>query len=155
MRDSARSGFYRKEGEVMIRSGFLLVLGALFACVVLATGASAGGGDSANAKMCQQGWMNYVHADGTPFKSQGDCVSYAAHGNMNPEQLCIGFGGQYSPYIFPAGVWLCNRYTYSGPSLEGAPESLTLQAVCKMPVFEAFSPPNPEPFIATAFCYVN
>jgi hypothetical protein len=30
------------------------------------------------------GWMNYADANGTPFKNQGDCVSYVATGGRNP-----------------------------------------------------------------------
>ena len=43
--------------------------------------ALAGGGNSANVKLCQKnGWMNLVRSDGTAFKNQGDCASYAAQG---------------------------------------------------------------------------
>jgi hypothetical protein len=30
------------------------------------------------------GWMSYTDANGTPFKNQGDCVSYVATGGRNP-----------------------------------------------------------------------
>ena len=29
------------------------------------------------------GWKNYVDNTGTPFKNQGDCVSYVATGGKN------------------------------------------------------------------------
>ncbi len=41
----------------------------------------AGGGNSANAKLCQKGgWMNVQGSDGTQFANQDECVSYGAHG---------------------------------------------------------------------------
>ena len=58
----------------------------LLPCVVLAltvavATANAGGGNSANAKLCQKGgWHSWVRVDGSAFKNQGDCVSYAARG---------------------------------------------------------------------------
>ena len=43
--------------------------------------ATAGGGNSANAKACQKGgWMNLQGSDGTQFANQGECVSFGAHG---------------------------------------------------------------------------
>lgn len=40
-----------------------------------------GGGNSSAAHLCYQGgWQHLATADGTPFTSVGDCVSYAAHG---------------------------------------------------------------------------
>jgi len=60
------------------------------ACVVAVAGlvlglgaatALAGGGNSANAQMCQQnGWANLARADGTGFNNSGDCASYGAQG---------------------------------------------------------------------------
>ena len=65
----------------MIRTRTLLVLGAAFALTVGATTATAGGGNSANAKPCQKdGWKQLVRVDQTAFTNQGDCVSYAAQG---------------------------------------------------------------------------
>ena len=60
---------------------------ALFAaggqCLSVAPIASAGGGNSANAKLCQKGgYANLYNAStGLAFTSQGACVSYGAHGN--------------------------------------------------------------------------
>lgn len=43
--------------------------------------ASAAGGNSANAKLCQKGaWVNLVRSDGTTFANEEACVSYAAQG---------------------------------------------------------------------------
>ena len=45
--------------------------------------AVAGGGNSDAANACKQGgWQNLVRQDGTDFKNQGDCVSYAAKGGV-------------------------------------------------------------------------
>ena len=45
-------------------------------------GATAGGNSDA-AHACQNGgWQQLVRADQTPFKNEGDCVSYAAHGGV-------------------------------------------------------------------------
>jgi hypothetical protein len=65
----------------MIRTRILLVLGAAFALTVGVATATAGGGNSANAKLCQKdGWKQLVRVDQTAFTNQGDCVSYAAQG---------------------------------------------------------------------------
>jgi hypothetical protein len=46
----------------------------------MAAGAHGKGGNSAAAHACQHGgWKNLKRADGTRFKNQGKCVSYAAH----------------------------------------------------------------------------
>jgi hypothetical protein len=51
------------------------------ACLSLAALASAGGSNSANAKLCQNGgWQTLHRVDGSSFADQGACVSYAAQG---------------------------------------------------------------------------
>jgi hypothetical protein len=41
------------------------------------------GGNSANAKLCQQGgWATLMDSTATPFGSQGECVSYGARGGV-------------------------------------------------------------------------
>jgi hypothetical protein len=53
----------------------LLMLG------VGASAAFAGGGNSANAKLCQKtGWQSAETASGGTFASSEDCTSYAAEG---------------------------------------------------------------------------
>jgi hypothetical protein len=56
----------------------------VLAGLVLGIGAATalgGGGNSADAQLCQQnGWMNLLRSDGTTFSNTGDCVSYGAHG---------------------------------------------------------------------------
>ena len=57
-----------------------------------ATTATAGGGNSANAKACQKdGWMEQLRSDGTAFNNQGGCVSYGAQG-----------GSLHALYVFTA-----------------------------------------------------
>jgi uncharacterized repeat protein (TIGR01451 family) len=58
---------------------------AAVSCVALAfllvTTTRAGGGNSANAMLCQKnGWQSLFRTDGTVFGNQGDCVSYGARG---------------------------------------------------------------------------
>jgi hypothetical protein len=61
---------------------FGLLLAAVTAALMVPV-ALAGGGNSDNAKACQQsGWQNLVRQDGTGFKNAGDCVSYAAQGGV-------------------------------------------------------------------------
>jgi hypothetical protein len=66
------------------RTASALIFAAALGGLVLgfgATAAIAGGGNSANAHLCQKdGWMNLVRSDGTGFGNQGDCVSYGAQG---------------------------------------------------------------------------
>ena len=56
---------------------------ALVVAAVAATPAGAtAGGNSANAKRCQDdGWKTLYRGDGSTFANQGDCVSYGAKGN--------------------------------------------------------------------------
>jgi hypothetical protein len=55
---------------------------ALVAALVFAGGAlAAGGGNSANAKLCQKdGWQTLMDWSAAAFPNQGACVSYGAHG---------------------------------------------------------------------------
>jgi hypothetical protein len=53
---------------------------AVSALVFAGSAAAAPGGNSANAKLCQHGgWATLMDSTGTPFASQDECVSYAAH----------------------------------------------------------------------------
>jgi hypothetical protein len=57
------------------------LLVAAVTAAVAAPLAFAGGGNSDAANACKQGgWQNLVRQDGTGFKNQGDCVSYAVQG---------------------------------------------------------------------------
>ena len=66
------------------RKRLIVASTVVLASLVVGIGAAdalAGGGNSANAKLCQQnGWMNLLRSDGTSFSNTGDCVSYAAQG---------------------------------------------------------------------------
>jgi hypothetical protein len=61
----------------------LVLTVALTATLGFATGALAKGGNSANAKKCQQGgWQTAQTNEGTSFSSEDDCISYGAHGGV-------------------------------------------------------------------------
>jgi hypothetical protein len=71
--------------------GTLFVLSAALTLSIGVAGATAGGGNSANAKSCQHGgWQTWVRADQTPFINQGDCVSYGAQGGTLTAPI-VGF----------------------------------------------------------------
>jgi hypothetical protein len=56
---------------------------AAAAAVIMVPLALAAGGNSDNAKACQQGgWQNLARQDGTGFNNQDECVSYGAHGGV-------------------------------------------------------------------------
>lgn len=64
-----------------MRMRLVFVLCAALALTVGVSTASAGGGNSDAAKACQMGgWQNLMRQDGSGFKNEGDCVSYAAQG---------------------------------------------------------------------------
>jgi hypothetical protein len=56
---------------------------AAAAAAIMVPLAFAGGGNSDNAKKCQNGgWQNLVRQDNTGFNNQDECVSYGAHGGL-------------------------------------------------------------------------
>jgi hypothetical protein len=58
-----------------------IVAVAVTSLLASAMPASAGSGNSGNAKACQHdGWQTVTRSDLTPFTSQSDCVSYGAQG---------------------------------------------------------------------------
>ena len=60
-----------------------IIAAVAVAALAVPTLAIAGGGNSDAANACKQGgWQNLVRQDGTGFKNQGDCVSYAAKGGV-------------------------------------------------------------------------
>jgi len=114
-----------------MRLRVVVVLCALLALTVGAATATAGGGNSAAAKACKKGgWKKLVRSDGSSFKNQGACVSYAAKGGTpvakTRSQLdCESFGSVYSTdpgsdlsgiVNLPGGtfIWSCNGVTLSG-----------------------------------------
>jgi len=87
----------------MDRLKFLLLAGvlALVVAAVAAGPASAKGGNSANAHLCQMGgWQSLFTASGGTFASQAECVSYGAGGGTlltNAWQAaCVANGGTFS-----------------------------------------------------------
>lgn len=72
----------------MIRRFITLVTIVLISCSAIALPVAAkpsgdGPGNSANARMCQQGgWQSHARlgSSGIAFNSQGECVSFGAHG---------------------------------------------------------------------------
>jgi hypothetical protein len=70
----------------MTRKHRLIATAALAVCTAAAltfgiATATAGGGNSANAKLCQKnGWQTLVTATGDTFQNAGECTDYAADG---------------------------------------------------------------------------
>jgi hypothetical protein len=113
----------------------------VFSVVALAVGvasATAGGGNSANAKQCQKnGWMSLIRSDGTSFTSEEDCVSYAAQGgtlaHKTQSQLdCESFGGTFSIRTDAPFVWQCDGIPNLPPdgSVFSSPAYITLHNDC-------------------------
>ena len=76
--------------------------------LLLATSAFAGGGNSDNAKRCQQGgYTSLMQSDGTHFRNAGDCVSYAAQGGTLVAVPTVGFVASLCPLQVPGN--LCVR----------------------------------------------
>jgi hypothetical protein len=114
----------------------------VIACALCAVGVplltggaqAANGGNSDNAKACQNGgWQQLVRADGSEFKNQGACVSYAAQGGtLKPKQTpqqqwtatCLA--GTGSPDFSSPNVWDCGGLTVQ--SSPGTVEALN--AIC-------------------------
>jgi hypothetical protein len=98
-----------------------LVFCAALALTVGAATATAGGGNSANAKACQKGGWQSLHPSGSgAFKNEGNCVSYLARGGTlvgDSRHNCESVGGTFSIdqstsfIVLPPGtvLWTCNR----------------------------------------------
>jgi hypothetical protein len=93
------------------RKRFMVVWMVVLAGLVLGIGAataSDGGGNSANAKLCQNnGWTELLRSDGTAFRNQGDCVSYGAQGGtLHPVFVFTAAlnGGNQNPAIATPGT---------------------------------------------------
>jgi hypothetical protein len=77
----------------------IALLATAVVCLSQAAVASAGGGNSANAKLCQKGgWQALVRSDGSSFASEEQCVSYAAQGGTLAQPASI------STYVQVSGV---------------------------------------------------
>ena len=81
------------------------MLCAVFALTVGVATANAGGGNSANAKLCQKGgWQSLFTETGGSFASEEACVSYAAQGGtlttltlqQQYQKICENAGGDAS-----------------------------------------------------------
>ena len=104
----------------------VLALAALMLVAVplMGTASPVGAANQANAKLCQKvGWQSWVRADQTPFRNQGECVSYGAHGGAltAPEgaaqTLCESYGGSFGNTnltfgSWPTILWTCNGFPY-------------------------------------------
>jgi len=84
--------------------------------VGLASPAGAADANAAAKASCKNnGWKTLVRADQTPFKNQGDCVSYAAQGGTpaqpkSASQLaCESVGGTFASGTGNV-VWTCNGW---------------------------------------------
>lgn len=95
----------------------LALLVSALVCLSQASVAFADGGNSANAHLCQNGnWQIMFHPDGSPFASEGDCVSYGAQGGTIIQESqartdCVSFGGTFTPFPGSDFLWTCNGYT--------------------------------------------
>ena len=83
--DDIRSGRFRNgPGPVGTGSGDKVTAGVTFQPWLVSAnlnGPCAGGNVVTNKNQCMNnGWKTSVRADNTPFKNQGDCVSYASNG---------------------------------------------------------------------------
>jgi len=129
-------------------------LHAISTCVVLAlaigVAAASAGGNSENAKLCQQGgWQSLVGADGTAFTNTGDCVSYAAQGGTftqtsRSQLLCESFGGTFTGASGNV-LWTCTNWTFT-PGTEGfGTNSGALDTACSNDGGSAVNTKNPNP----------
>ena len=124
-------------------AGFVLALSAGMVVGVAAPASAASNAE--NAKLCQKGgWETLVREDHTPFKNQGDCVSYAARGGSFGTQ-CIDSayvgGGRDITFEGPIDThWNATRYdSYDGScspflgkdvTIVSAPDQAAAEAKC-------------------------
>jgi hypothetical protein len=103
-------------------------------CLSQVAVASAGGGNAANATLCQNGgWQSLLRSDGSSFTSEGDCVSYAALGgtlqgtypraraDCARSSVTFGSGGPDLVKAGPPGagvIWVCNGVPGGAPSVQ-------------------------------------
>jgi hypothetical protein len=87
-------------------------------------------GPLATAHPCQDGFNQLVREDGSAFSSEGDCVSYSAHGGavIDPllgEPCHLGLGAQ--PRADPQLLWTCS---VEGKLVERALKVALLNLMC-------------------------
>jgi hypothetical protein len=129
----------------------MVFLCAALALTVGVSTATAGGGNSANAKLCQKGgWRLLVRSDGSSFANEAGCVSYGAAGGTltakTKSQLdCEALGGTFGPgpnliifFTFTTVYWVCNGWD-GGTFDEFYAKTQIISADC----FDDFPAPNP------------
>lgn len=104
-------------------------LAALALTLGLGTASQATGARATSKDDCKKGgWQTLVRSDLSPFKNQGDCVSYVATGGVfgiaDPgidaaRTLCGQFGGQFllgggaDTQPNAVGLWRCLGFPYA------------------------------------------
>jgi hypothetical protein len=81
-----------------MRLMLVLCAGLALMTVGIATATAGGGDNNAASKPCKDGgWQNLVREDGTTFKNQGDCVSYAVQGGvLEAKPTCVAGSDNFS-----------------------------------------------------------
>jgi hypothetical protein len=98
----------------------LALLAAGVVGLSMAPVASAGGGNSANVKLCKSGgWQNLYNAStGLAFTSQGACVASGAHGGISSLTFSTtvsgGGWGAVSGFGLQPGSTVVVHYTFLG-----------------------------------------
>src|SRR5262245_48170568 len=144
-----------------MRRTLIAVAVASLALFAVSTSAFGGGGNSANAKLCQKGgWMHLVRADGTAFASETECVSYGAKGGtISPPQqprtgaeVCAAYGGFFQGLALGALAWDCGNWVVTDLDAQIA----ALDEACRFDLGAAYDGTYPqfapEPFRSTD-CY--
>ena len=138
----------------------MLTLFAGLALVVGVATAAAGNGNSDAANACKQGgWANVVRQDGTGFKNQGDCVSYAAQGGVPTAKSSApssrppgsenfsGDADQSKPTTFSGGTIDPTDYAAGDPTPNGTGGSILVSG----PYFNGFSTGSGTHFLFTGW----
>ena len=134
------------------RLGFACLVGVTAA--VMATSALAAGGNSSNAALCQD-WRTLYRADGTPFKNQGECVSYAAQGGA-PQATFLGWTVGDCPIttptfcLFLSGVGL--KPGAAGTAFEVEVDNVHGVATFPVPTADANGAIASTPVVITGLC---
>lgn len=114
--------------RLLAAAALALSLGALAAPAAVA--ATPDPGNSGSAHACQHGgWQSLRGSDGTTFKNQGQCVSYAARGGTfaAPATVAVGspaFGHYTAPpcsepgYVVPIGSGGAYYYPVTGSGFQ-------------------------------------
>lgn len=112
------------KGSVQCRLAGVFVAAAVVAVALLAPpAAQSSGGNSPAAKLCQKnGWLRLAHADGSPFTSEGDCVSHVATGGKFGQTISFTSAN-------PSPVQIDDpSYTPQATASSGLPVTISLDA---------------------------